>query len=103
MTKPVFGVSEKARLKPVSLATETSYKIEVLLVASLDMILPKKRITKALIRLRGSAGWSAHVLFANPRRQVFSRRGPILMYTHNKVIGSAENQLANNNEQVQKI
>ena len=32
--KPVFGVSEKARLKPVSLATETSYKIEISLEAS---------------------------------------------------------------------
>ena len=41
------------------------------------MILSKKPITKALIRLRGCAGWSAPVLFANPRRQVFSRRGPI--------------------------
>ena len=30
------------------------------------MILSKKRITKVLIRLRGCAGWSAHVLFANP-------------------------------------
>ena len=40
------------------------------------MILSKKRIIKALIRLRGCAGWSAPVLFANPRRQVFSRRGP---------------------------
>ena len=40
------------------------------------MILSEKRITKALIRLRGCAGWSAPVLFANPRRQVFSRRGP---------------------------
>ena len=29
-----------------------------------------------LIRLRGCAGWSTPVLFANPRRQVFSRRGP---------------------------
>ena len=40
------------------------------------MILSKKRITKVLIRLRGCAGWSAPVLFANPRRQVFSRQGP---------------------------
>ena len=40
------------------------------------MLLSKKRTTKALIRLRGGAGWSAPVLFANPRRQVFSRRGP---------------------------
>ena len=42
------------------------------------MVLSKKRITKVLIRLHGSAGWSAPVLFANPRRQVFPRRGPII-------------------------
>ena len=35
-----------------------------------------KRKKKALIRLRGCAGWSAPVLFTNPRRQGFSRRGP---------------------------
>ena len=40
------------------------------------MALSKTRITKALIRLRGCAGWSVPVLFANPGRQVFSRRGP---------------------------
>ena len=40
------------------------------------MILSKLRITKALIRLRGCAGWSAPYLFANQRRQVFWRRGP---------------------------
>ena len=39
MTKPVFGVSNKARLKPVSSASEASYKIEISPVASLDMIL----------------------------------------------------------------
>ena len=44
------------------------------------MILHGKRITKALISLRGCAGWSAPVLFANPRRQVFSRQGPIIIY-----------------------
>ena len=43
------------------------------------MQLSKKRITKALIRLRGCAGWSVPVLFANPRRQVFSRRGPYII------------------------
>ena len=42
------------------------------------MILHGKRITEALISLRGCAGWSAPVLFANPRRQVFSRQGPII-------------------------
>ena len=65
-TKPVFGVSDKASFKPVSLATETSYKIEITPVASLHMVLSKKRITKALIRMRGCAGWSAPVLFVNP-------------------------------------
>ena len=45
-TKPVFGVSYKARLKPVSLATETSLKIELSLLASLDMILSNERKNK---------------------------------------------------------
>ena len=71
-TKPVFRVSDKARLKPVSSATGTSFKIENCLVASLDMILSNKRITKVLIRLRGFAGWSAPLLFANPEDR-FSR------------------------------
>ena len=42
------------------------------------MILRNKRITKVLIRLRGCAGWLAPFLFAHPREQVFSRRGPII-------------------------
>ena len=33
-TKPVFGVSDKARLNPISSATETSKKIEISPVAS---------------------------------------------------------------------
>ena len=33
------------------------------------MVLSKTRITKALIRLRGCAGWSAPVLFANPEER----------------------------------
>ena len=41
-TKPVLGALDKARLKPVSSATETSQKIETLLVANLDMIISKK-------------------------------------------------------------
>ena len=75
-TRHVFWVSDKATFKPVSLATGTSQKIEISPVASLHMILSTKRITKALIRLRGCAGWSAPVLFTNPRRQVFSGCGP---------------------------
>ena len=64
--KPVFGVSDKERFKQVPSATETSEKIEIKLVANLDRILSKKRITKGLISLRGCAGWSAPMLIANP-------------------------------------
>ena len=66
-------VSGKAEFKPVSSATETSKTTEILLVASLNMILSKTRITRVLIRLRGCKGWSAPVFCANPRRQVFLR------------------------------
>ena len=69
-TKPVFGVFDQVVPKPACSATETSNKIEISPEAKLDMILYKKRITKVLIRLRGCAGWSAPLLFANPRRQV---------------------------------
>ena len=82
LTKPVFGVSVKARLKPVSLAPETSYNIEMLLEASLCMVHSNQRITKALIRLCVCAGWSASLLFANPRRQVLSRQGPYSLKRH---------------------
>ena len=58
-----------------------SKKIEILPVARLNMLLYKKRITKALIRLRGCAGWSAPMLFANPGSWVFSRQGPYVQYT----------------------
>ena len=66
----------KASLKLVSSAAETSLKKEISLVLSIDMILSNKRITKALIRKRGCAGWSAPLLFAKPRRQDFSHRSP---------------------------
>ena len=39
--KPFFWVSNKATLKPVCSATETSLKIEISLVACLDMIISK--------------------------------------------------------------
>ena len=69
------GCFDKECFKPVSSAKETSLKIEISPAASLHMILFKKQ-KKALIRLRGFAGWSVPVLFTNPRRQGFSRRGP---------------------------
>ena len=56
------------------------------------MVLFKKRITKALIRLRGCAGWSAPVLFTNLRRQVFSCQGPFV----NTCIYTAQEKLSMN-------
>ena len=47
-------------------------RIGIWLVTSLTMILSNKRITKALISLRGCAGCSATLLFANPEDR-FSR------------------------------
>ena len=64
--KPVFRVSDEVRFKPACSSTEISYKIEISLIASLDMILSDKQIKKALIRLCGYIGWSAPVLFTNP-------------------------------------
>ena len=40
------------------------------------MLFSEKRITKALIRLCGCAGWSAPLLFANLQGQVFSCCSP---------------------------
>ena len=59
--KPVFGVFDQVRLKPVCSATEASESHEF---ATGDVILSKQRITKTLIRLCGCADWSAVLLFA---------------------------------------
>ena len=85
-TKPVFWVSDKARLKPVSSATETSQRTEISPVASLDIIFFNKRITKALIVLRICAGWSTPVLFANLQRQVFSCRAHMINQLSHQIL-----------------
>ena len=56
------------------------------------MVLSKTRITKTLIRLRRSAGWSAPVLFANPQIHVFSRRCPnkLLVLRNSKTFKQSE-------------
>ena len=69
-TKPVFRVSVKQVSNQSPHLQRQAKKLKILPIASLHMILLKKRITKALIRLRGCAGWSASGLFANPQRQV---------------------------------
>ena len=75
-TKPSSGFPIKRDSNQSPQLQRLARIFENLLEESLDMILFNKRITKVLIRLRGCSGWSAPVLFANPRRQVFSRRGP---------------------------
>ena len=47
---------QQSDTKTSPLATTTSLNIEISHVANSDMILPEKRITKALISLRGCAG-----------------------------------------------
>ena len=59
--QPVFGVCDQVRLKPVCSATETSQSLEILDLASIGIILSRQRTRKALIRLRGIAGWSARL------------------------------------------
>ena len=72
------GCFDKECFKPVSSAKETSLKIEISPAASLHMILSKKQTKGAdqTAQMRRCAGWSAPMLFTNPRRQGFSRRGP---------------------------
>ena len=77
VTSPVFRVSNKGILKPVSSSTETSKKVDIWFVTSLDMILYKKWITKALISLYGCESWSVPLLFTNPPKTGFLASRPI--------------------------
>ena len=56
------GVSDQVRLKPACSATEASMKFEILVTETIDITLSRQRTTKALIRLRGCAGWSVPLL-----------------------------------------
>ena len=74
-TKPVFGVSNKAKLTPVS-----SLKNKISAATSLDMILSKKQITWALISLCGCTGWSAPLLFANSEDSYYGVEAQIIVW-----------------------
>ena len=73
------GVSDQATHKPVCAATEASWSLEISAIESRDIILSKQRTTKALIRLRGCAGWSAPLLFAYIIRHIFSWPGSYVL------------------------
>ena len=84
-------LKRKAKLPTViglttCIATETSLKIEMPLVVSLDMMLSTKRMTKALIKMCECAGASAPLLFANPEDR-FSESRPICSHVtiHNDI------------------
>ena len=62
--KPVFGVCDQVRLKPACSATEASWSLEILAIASRGIILSRQPTTKVLIRLRQCSDWSALLLFA---------------------------------------
>ena len=66
------GVSDPTRHKPACAATETSWRLEISAIESRDIILSKQGTIKALIRLRGCAGWSPPLLFACDIRHTFS-------------------------------
>ena len=73
--------SDQVTHKPACSATDTRYKIEISLVASLDtcIILSNKGITKVLTSLHGCTGRSGPVV-RKPRIQVFLRRGPYVLH-----------------------
>ena len=52
-------------------------RLEILVTETKDITLSRQRTTKAQIRLRGCAGWSAPLLFAYDIRHVFSWPGSI--------------------------
>ena len=80
--KPVFRVSDQVRLKLACSATEASMRLEILVTETWDITLSRQETTKALIRLRGCAGWSAPLLFAYDIRHVFSWPGSCIFGKH---------------------
>ena len=62
--KPGFRVCNKVRFKPACSNPGTGQCLEILDIASRGITLSRQWTTKALIRLRGWAGWSAPLLFA---------------------------------------
>ena len=73
-----LGIFDQVTFKPACSATEASYNLETLDIASIHIILSKQWTTKVLIRLRGCAGWSAPLLFAYGIRHIFAWPGPVI-------------------------
>ena len=86
-TKPVFGVSGKARLKPISSATEASKKIEVLLVARLDMVLSKKTYNKGADRSAGMHRLVCTFVVRKSPEDRFSHVEAHIILIHSAILG----------------
>ena len=72
MRKPVFVVCDQVRHKLARTATEARWRFEISDIEFRGIVLSRQRTTKALIRLRGCAGWSAPLLFPYGISPVFS-------------------------------
>ena len=70
-----LGICDQVKLKPACSATEASYSLETLDIASIGIILSKQRTTMVLTSLHECAGWSAPLLFAYGIRHIFSWSG----------------------------
>ena len=61
-------------------------RFEILVTETRDITLSRQRTTKALIRLRGCAGWSAPLLFAYDIRHFFSWPELILGFSMSRLM-----------------
>ena len=75
-------VSGQVRLKLACSFTEASIRLGILVTETRDITLSRQRITKALIRLCGCAGWSEPLLLVYDIRHVFSWPGSFYNIYH---------------------
>ena len=92
--KTGFGVSNHVMLKLACLASETTQKLEILPQESLAIILFRKGITKALIRLRGCAVWSAPLLLSCVKVRFSQVKAhisiPVLLFLFQKIFETSQ-------------
>ena len=77
--KPVVGVCDQGRFKPVCAATEASKRLEILDIENRGIIILRQQITKALIRLRRLM---CAFFVCIEQKQVFSWRGSYILHTY---------------------
>ena len=73
MRKRVFRSFRPGQTQTGLLSYRTSMRLEILVTETRDFTLSRQRTTKALIRLRGCAGWSVPLLFTYKTRFLMAR------------------------------